>query len=228
MTLLYNLIFIILSWLVIYRIEKKSIFQLWLQPWSRRRKEFLQGFFFLAGLCILSQVVFTVLNGTSWSISQDLKAEKFLDSLYFDINSVLFEELLFRGLTLHLLINYLNENRAIIISSIAFGIYHWFTMGVLGNSMAMMAVFVVTASMGFAFASAYATTRSLLFPIGLHLGWNFTNHNIFSQGPLSTMFLEASKASASTPTAQWGAFLTYLIVSLLTLLFVRYSYKTIP
>ncbi len=228
MTLLYNLIFIILSWLVIYRIDRKSIFRLWLQPWSRRRKEFLQGFFFLAGLCILGQVVFSLLNGTSWSISQDLKAEKFLDSLYFDINSVLFEELLFRGLILHLLIKYLNKNRAIIISSIAFGIYHWFTMGVLGNMMGMAVVFLVTASMGYALASAYATTRSLLLPISLHLGWNLTNHNIFSQGPLGTMFLEASKASASTPTAQWGAFLTYLIVSLLTLLFVRFNYKAIP
>ena len=42
------------------------------------------------------------------------------------------------------------------------------------------------------FAVAFAKTKSLYLPVGLHFGWNFVNTVIFSQGPLGSQFLIGS------------------------------------
>jgi membrane protease YdiL (CAAX protease family) len=47
--------------------------------------------------------------------------------------SVLYEELIFRGVVLYILIKRIGEVKAILISCIAFGIYHWFSYGLFWN-----------------------------------------------------------------------------------------------
>ena len=39
------------------------------------------------------------------------------------------------------------------------------------------------------FAYAFALTRSLYLPFGLHLGWNIVSAVVFSQGPLGNQLL---------------------------------------
>ena len=54
------------------------------------------------------------------------------------------------------------------------------------------------------YAAAYAATRSLWFPIGLHLGWNFTEGGIFgvavSGGPAAKGMLSVSLAGPTLLT----------------------------
>lgn len=221
MTMLYNFIIVIISWVAIYLIEKRNIFNIWLKPFKTRIIEFFKGFFFLACLCIITQIMLSQISITTWTLSKDFSLTRLFSSFYFDTNSVIFEELLFRGIILYLLIKYLNERTGIILSAIAFGIYHWFTGGVLGNPMAMFAVFIVTGFMGYVFATAYAKTKSLILPFGLHLGWNLVNHNIFSNGPNGVIILQVNEQPEISNSYQWISLGLYIIVSILTLLFVK-------
>lgn len=224
MTILYNLIIGIITWVVIYLIEKGNIFSIWLKPFNKRCKEFFKGFFFMACLCLITQTILSQISSTTWTISKDFNFTRLFDSFYFDINSVIFEELFFRGAILYLLIKHLDERTGLILSATAFGIYHWYTSGVLGNLMAMLVVFIVTGFMGYVFAIAYAKTKSLILPYGLHLGWNLVNHNIFSNGPNGVMFLEVKEQPDISNSYQWISFGLYFCVTILTLFLVKSKY----
>ncbi|WP_232424833.1 CPBP family intramembrane glutamic endopeptidase [Algoriphagus resistens] len=103
---------------------------------------------------------------------------------WWDFNSVLTEELLFRGALLFILIERIGPRKGIMISAVAFGIYHWFSFGIFGNIFPMFFVFIGTGLMGYAWALAFSKTKSIFLPMGLHLGWNFTFNTIFSKDPL--------------------------------------------
>lgn len=98
-------------------------------------------------------------------------------------SEVLYFTLRFKGLGIKV---------ACIISAVAFGIYHWFSYGVFGEPMQMIYVFIITGIGGLMFAYAFALTKSLYLPIGLHLGWNLATIVIFSQGPLGEQLLIGS------------------------------------
>jgi membrane protease YdiL (CAAX protease family) len=78
---------------------------------------------------------------------------------------------------------------ACIISAVAFGIYHWFSDEVFGDPIKMILIFITTGILGLMFAYAFASTKSLYLPIGLHFGWNLVTIVVFSQGPLGQQLL---------------------------------------
>ena len=53
----------------------------------------------------------------------------------------------------------------------------------------MLYIFLVTGCSGWMFAYAYAKTKSLYAPIGLHLGWNLVTAVVFSAGPIGQQLL---------------------------------------
>ncbi|MFN2438138.1 MAG: lysostaphin resistance A-like protein [Chitinophagaceae bacterium] len=124
-----------------------------------------------------------------WIVNPNLTIQLILAGIWWNIKSVLFEELIFRGVLLYILIKKLGFTRAIIISAIAFGIYHWFSFGVIGNPTQMAITFIITGAMGLLLAYGYAKTLSLYVPIGIHLGWNLTQIFIFSEGPIGNGIL---------------------------------------
>ena len=113
-----------------------------------------------------------------------------------------------------------------LLSAIAFGIYHWFSYGVLGNIMGMLFVFIGTGLMGYAWALAFSKTKSIILPFGLHLGWNFTYNTIFSNGPLGELLLISQGGNELTG---WASLLNFIngliIIPVLVLIYVRYFVK---
>jgi uncharacterized protein len=210
-----------LAWVTIYFSEKRNIFRQWFVPVTRRTKEFFIGLIFSMILCLLTQFLLSQLSSTTWAISNDLSIAKLTFSLLYDLNSVVAEELLFRGIILYFLIKYLHTNIAMCISAAVFGVYHWFTFGVLGNLVAMALVFIVTGLMGYVFAASYVKTKSIILPIGIHLGWNWINNTIFSNGPNGVQILEPSKMAPSDGVYQILSFCLYLIIPFLILAFIR-------
>src|SRR6185436_10184910 len=95
----------------------------------------------------------------------------------------------FRGALLYLAIRLLGPHRGCLLSSIVFGIYHWFSYGVFGNAGQMFYVFLLTGLAGVMFSYAFAFTRGMYLPVGLHLGWNLMAVVVFSQGPLGDQML---------------------------------------
>lgn len=220
-SLILVLILIVLTWFPIYLAEKKNIFRIWLTPTYQRFKEFAIGFLFMSLLCILSQLVLSQISGVSWTISEEVSISKFLNSMALDLNSVLLEELLFRGVLLYALVKYITEQRGILISATAFGIYHLFTYGVLGNPIGMFLVFITTGFMGFVFAKAYIRTKSVILPVGLHLGWNLVNNSIFSNGPNGTILLTPDQTVELEGYFAIISFVWYLVVPVVALFFLR-------
>ena len=53
----------------------------------------------------------------------------------------------------------------------------------------MIYVFLLTGAAGWMFCYAFVKTKSILVPLGLHLGWIYMSIVIFSSGPLGESLL---------------------------------------
>jgi uncharacterized protein len=220
------LVAIAISWVLLYLIEKKNILALGFLPITKRLKQFFIGFLITGILCVLVQYLESYLKSSNWIFNKDITNGIILKSFWWDFKSVLTEELIFRGALLYILIQKIGSRKSILISAIAFGIYHWFSYGVLGNVMAMILVFIGTGLMGYAWAWAFSKTKSIILPFGLHLGWNFIYNTIFSKGPLGELVFISKGGNELT---DWFSLLNFVsglvIVPILVLIYVRYFVK---
>lgn len=185
---------ILLSWLLL-RIEGKGLAELGFNAPRLRASQFAAGFCFTAGAAAIQQLGFAHAAETAWVLNPKLSNGLLLESVRWNANSVLYEELLFRGYLLYQAMRLLGARRAVLLDAAVFGVYHWFSFGVLGNPVAMAYVFVFTGMFGLMFASAFQATKSLALPIGLHLGWNMTTNLVFSAGPLGATLLVAANGA---------------------------------
>ena len=112
------------------------------------------------------------------------------------------EELLFRGLLIKTISKILPESFAVIISAILFGVWH----GILVQA-------IYTAIMGLIVGYVYIKTKSIIYPIIIHVGNNFIN---------------GFPTSWTTPEFETflGNFSIFCIIpGLVVLYFVFYKYK---
>ncbi|WP_228853216.1 CPBP family intramembrane glutamic endopeptidase [Aegicerativicinus sediminis] len=213
------LVIVTLSWILLYVFEKQSIFILGLLPNKKRFGQFIIGFLATAMLCIGVQVMESFLSSSHWFINENLTGSLVWKMFYWDLKSVLTEELVFRGAILFILIKKFGSSRAIILSAIAFGIYHWFTFGIFGEIIPMVLVFIGTGLMGYAWALAFAKTESMALSIGLHLGWNFTFNSVFSNGPFGNGILLSKGGEI---ISEWFTLIGFILVPILVLLLVKH------
>ena len=215
-----------ISWLLLFLFEKKSILSLGFLPFLKRLKQFLTGFLITAVLCAIVQYSQSLLASSTWVLNDDISGLIVLKSFWWDLKSVFTEELIFRGAILYILIQKIGDKKAILISAIAFGIYHWFSFGVLGNAIAMLLVFIGTGLMGYAWAWAFGKTRSIMLPFGFHLGWNFINNTIFSKGPLGNLvFISESRVELSDGASLLNFALGFFVVPIILMIYIKFFVK---
>lgn len=176
------------SWILLWLIEKKSLSVLGLMPTQLRFFQFAL-LFVVAGICCTSGFLMRMLYGERWTVNPSVTFSQLLEAVWWNIKSVLYEELIFRAAILYILIKRLGAGWGIVLTSIAFGIYHWFSFEILGNVPAMVMIFFVTGAMGLVLAYAYWKTRSMYAAIGIHLGWNIVQQVIFSGGAIGKQLL---------------------------------------
>jgi uncharacterized protein len=178
-----------ISWLIIWIVEKENLSVLGLAPTKKRFIDFL-FFFLLAGICCsLGFLLKITFLKQYWQLNPEITAGQLLEAIWWNIKSVAFEELIFRGVLLYIVIRWLGERNGILLSAIAFGMYHWFSFNVFGNIPSMIFIFIYTGIMGIVFAYGYAKSRSLYIPVAIHLGWGLTQQVIFSGGPIGNQVL---------------------------------------
>jgi membrane protease YdiL (CAAX protease family) len=173
---------LLLSYAIIYWTQKDNLSILGLSPTKPRIKNFLL-FTFIAGFC--SAITFFLrifFAKETWHINPLLDWALVANGVWYNTKSVLYEELIFRGVLFYLLIQKLGGKLALFISAAAFGIYHWFSYEVFDDPMKMTWIFLMTGIAGILYGIGYLKTGSLLVPIGMHFGWNFVNAFIFSNG----------------------------------------------
>lgn len=177
------------SWLLLWFLYKKNIGALGLGVSKRRVVEFTFGLLAAATCCAIYFLSIAGVTNSELSVNLDFTIQAFFSSVWWTLKSVLFEELLFRGVLLYIAIRIIGAMKACLLSAIAFGIYHWFSYGIFGNVVPMIYVFILTGVAGLMFAIAFAETKSMYMPIGLHLGWNLVTIVVFSQGPIGQQLL---------------------------------------
>ena len=212
---------LLISWLIIWLFEKGNLNVLGFYPTKKRLLSFAL-FFIVTALCCSSDFFMRMLFAKQqWQLNPKLTANLILTGIWWNIKSVLFEELIFRGVLLYILIKKLGQAKGVIISAIAFGIYHWFSHGVIGNPAQMAITFVITGTMGLVYAYGYAKTFSLYVPSAIHLGWNLTTSVIFSNSIIGDQLLTQVKP---VPEVQVGYFIYFciLLIPMLSALLINF------
>lgn len=202
---------LLISWLIIWLFEKGNLNVLGFYPTKKRLLGFAVFFIFTALCCSSDFFMRMLFAKQQWQLNPKLTAGLIWEGVWWNIKSVLFEELIFRGVLFYILIKKLGPVKAIIISSIAFGIYHWFSHGVIGNPTQMAITFVITGTMGLVYAYGYAKTFSLYVPSAIHLGWNLTTSVIFSNSIIGDQLFTQVKP---VPEVQVGYFIYFCIIFL--------------
>jgi len=84
------------------------------------------------------------------------------------------EELIFRGVLFRLVEEMAGTWGALVVSAVVFGALH-----LVNPDATIWGGLAIAIEAGLMFGAAYAATRSLWLPIGMHLGWNFAEGGIF-------------------------------------------------
>ena len=212
-----------ISWLLLWLLERRNLSALGLSPTKRRVIQFI-FFLFLTAVCCSTQFLMRMLFASEqWEVNHALSGKLFMEGTWWNLTSVLYEELIFRGALLFILIRRIGALRAIIISSMGFGIYHWFSFGQLGNYQQMAITFVSTGTFGLLLAYAFYKTSSLFVPIAIHFGWNFVNGFIFSQGPIGNGVFIPVKGQPEV-SVSYFTFACIMFLPILAALFLNYLF----
>ena len=175
----FALLSLLLSWLFL-SLEGRLLVSIGLRL---GRQWVLQGLAGMAGGCLLMVSVSMVilgLNGFHWVLAPDGG----LDSLGSGIglfSAVAFrEELLFRGYAFQRLVDATGDRFALGLAALYFAYAHWNNPGMTGP-IQFWALLNIALS-GILLGLCYLKTRSLAMPIGLHLGWNWTQGSLLGFG----------------------------------------------
>jgi uncharacterized protein len=113
--------------------------------------------------------MFRVYTPSGWGSAAPLAA-----GLLLALPAAILEEIIFRGFLFRLSAKLLGMWGAVVLTSALFGAAHAFNRGATVRSSVAIAL-----EAGVLLGAAYALTQRLGLPIGLHLGWNFTEASIF-------------------------------------------------
>jgi membrane protease YdiL (CAAX protease family) len=224
---------VFLSWILLKLIERKNLSVLGLRPTRRRLRELMIGLLLSIPfpIAFLAGVSFLVRN--PYHVNPHYSLKDLLSATGYVFRSVLYEDLIFRGALLYILIKRLGPQKAVLISAFLFGIYHWFSWGALGQPVQMAIIFLMTGLAGYVFALAFEKTRSLYLPFALHFGVDFANMVIFSQD--KGMGPQLLVKTFGTDPASPGSVISILVISVhftwfpvLTLAYLRYGLATLP
>jgi membrane protease YdiL (CAAX protease family) len=174
-------------------------------PYRRLTIDLLIGTFPLLYYCCLEWLI-AYLVKNPYQLNPAFTLSNFIESLGYIARSVMFEELIFRGILFYLIWKKWGSRLAIIISAICFGVYHWFSWQAFGNPVQMLIIFLSTSSVGLILGYAFVRTKYMFLPISLHFFTNIANMLIFSKdqtlGP--QLLVKAFKTDPVAPSGFIG------------------------
>ncbi len=166
--------------------EKRPLHSVGIPVHRRMPREIGQGIL-IGG--IMMSVVFLTQYGAGW-IALEWRGFGSFDIFAIITTTLLFfilagfgEELFFRGYPFQTLVESIKAPAAVIIMSVAFSAAHS-----MNPNVSMLALFNIFLA-GVWLSVAYLKTRTLWFPTGIHVSWNFFQGTIYSY-PVSGQVLE--------------------------------------
>ena len=98
------LIILIISWGLLYLIERKHINVIGIIPTRNRLLQFIIGLFFIQLMVLISIFVESQVLSIEWRYNQDFKLNDILNAFIYHLRSALTEDLMYRGAILFILI----------------------------------------------------------------------------------------------------------------------------
>ncbi|WP_282121698.1 CPBP family intramembrane glutamic endopeptidase [Algibacter mikhailovii] len=173
------LLLLMATWFL-YRLDKQSLKAIGLN-FSLKNMSFLPiGVLVGAVTFLAARILRALYFGESIEISTSINYSAILLSFYFILPQVTTEEFLFRGYLFQKTISITSIFLANVIFSMLFMLIHVFDENVL-NNIGMMILLAVTIPVGhLLFATALIKSKTLFFPIGIHLGNNWATRHIIT------------------------------------------------
>lgn len=182
----------IATWFL-YKIDKQSLKALGLN-FSLKNISFLPLGVLIGLIALFGAKFFRGLYvGESFELGASINYASILYAFYFIIPQVATEEFLFRGYLFKKTIAVSNVVIANIIFSILFMLIHVLDENVMKNK-GMMVLLIITIPVGhLLFATALLKSKTLFFPIGLHLGNNWATRHLISNSNSGDSILYVSE-----------------------------------
>lgn len=221
------LIIVVISWGLLYRIEKEHITVLGVIPSFNRVFQFFVGLIIVTIIVLINIYAQTHLEKIEWQ-THNINYSVLWSTFIYHLRSALTEDLIFRGVILYILIKRIGATKAILLSSVCFGIYHWFSYGVLNEGYIFLTyVFLITGFAGYVWAYTFYKTKSIILALGLHVGFNLTMSCFFESQPYGELlFSIVSKTDLTNWSGFFYSFLKGLFPSAATLLCIKLLLKT--
>lgn len=209
---------LVISWLLIWFFEKGNLSVLGLRP-TKNRLTYSAILFIVTALCCSTGFLMRMIFAKEQFILNP-NATLIVTEAWSVLKSVLFEELLSRGILLYVLIKKIGQKWAILISAIIFGALHWNNMETLGDIKQMAIIFSWPFVFGLLFAYGYARSFSLYLPIAMHFGWNLTQNFIFPERLSgNTLFISALQPLV---TVSYFVFFTIILLPKIAAIVIDY------
>lgn len=220
------LLIIVVSWGLLYSIEKKSIMVLGIVPSQKRVVQFLIGFLFIGLVSLLTIYIETKAKSINWEF-KGVNYWLIFKSFIYHLKSSLTEDLVFRGAILYILISRIGAKGAILISAFFFGIYHVFSYQMTGDRIVpIVYVTLVTGFTGYVWAYAFEKTQSISLGLGFHLGYNLMMSFFYPLQPYGELlFRELSRENFSEWNEFYYALFKGFFPSIITLIFLKFNLK---
>jgi membrane protease YdiL (CAAX protease family) len=162
-----------------------------------------------AGVFLFAKYVRAIYLGETFNLSYTFNYNTILFVLYIILPTVAVEEFLFRGYLFKKTIELTSVTKANIIFSLLFMSIHVLDSQVLKNP-GMIILLVISIPVGhLMYATALLKSKSILFPIGIHLGNNWaTRHLVSTTNNSDSIFYITDNVSFDT----WPSFIAFVLL----------------
>ncbi len=220
------LVIVVISWILLHFIQKEGLDALGLIPNRNRIYQFFIGFLAMMLIVLLTIFIETFIAKIQWRFHSKFSYTSIWNAFIYHLRSALTEDLVFRGALLYILIKRMGAKTALLLSAASFGVYHVFSYGMAGGSIIpILYVILVTGLTGYIWAYLFYKTKSIMMPLGFHIGYNLTMSLFFENQPYGELlFSEVSRVHFS----EWNGFLLLLFKgifpSIVTLIVIKVVY----
>lgn len=207
---------------ILYRTAKKSLSDIGLNLTFRNVGFLPLGILIGAVAFLIAKYFRGLYTGETFELSTTIHYKDILYGLYILAPTVAVEEFLFRGYLFKKTVEIRSVVIANLIFALLFTLVHVFDNAVI-HSLPMVIFTVITIPIGhLLFATALLKSKSLFFPIGIHLGNNWaTQHLISVHNNGESIFYILNKTDFET----WSSFLLFILLwnAFISLSFLYYG-----
>lgn len=219
------IVILLITWRA-YKKEGKNLSELGLNAKLRNFGFGLSGLL-IGGLFVIPLVyIIAFIKGFPVVFNQNFNGSYVLSGLWLLLPTVMLEELAFRGICFKKTVEISNVTRANIIFAMLFILSHWINLGAFGSPV-FMTILLITGLGHLLYATAFLKSKTLYFPIGLHLGNNWVSLFVFSNMDINDRTIGQVNPSliniisdGKTPVFNGQFVLTIIVTATLFILFI--------